>query len=93
MTSIQDLIAKLNRPGARIAAVGINVGGVDMQPTPEQGQVRGVVQATPDAIWMDNGKMMPIGCQANYVFDGSPDRFVVAIGVSKITYEIAEGAA
>ncbi|ARB14440.1 hypothetical protein Ccr5_gp220c [Caulobacter phage Ccr5] len=93
MNSIQDLIAKLNQPGARLAAVAITVGGVEMQPSPAQAQVRGVVEATPDAIWMDNGKMMPIGCQANYVFDGSPDRFVVDIGVSKITYEIAQGVA
>ncbi|AXQ68420.1 hypothetical protein HOT99_gp197 [Caulobacter phage CcrBL10] len=99
MQTTADLIAKLNQPGARLRVAVVRIKSakdtfVDMAPTEEQGAIRGVVEATPHAIYLDNGKMLPIGCVGQYIFDGSEDRFTVDLGgISKIVYEIAQGAA
>lgn len=93
MRNTDDLIARLKRPGACLRVTSILVQDAKLLPTPEQGSVRRVVDVNSDAVYLDNGKMMPIGCVGDYQFDGSPDSFRVAVGVATLCYEIAEGAA
>lgn len=98
MENIRDLLVTLKRPGTRIRVTQIEVGEGEgrhfLQPTAEQGASRGVVDVNERAIWLDSGKMLPIGCQGRYEFDGSPDRFFVDIGGhQRIVYEIAQGHA
>lgn len=93
MRDVSDLIQTLKRPGSRLRPTTITINGVEGTMTSEQVEERRVVEVNDHAIYFDNGKMMPIGCAGQYLFDGAPDRFRVKIGPAVLGYEIAQGRA
>lgn len=93
MRGIGDLITTLSRPGTMIRHVGCVVQGVEVPLASHEIETRRVIEVSPDAILLDNGSFMPIGCAGVYQFNGAPDRFSVRIGVAELYYEIAQGTA
>jgi len=92
MRNLADLRVAASMPGAALFVSSVTVLGHAQEVPAHQQGLRTVYEVNEDAIFFNDGKMMPLGCAANLVFDGSPDRFWAEIGPAKVQYEIIQGA-
>lgn len=93
MQNVRDLIATLKRPGTSLLISSNVIQGQDLPVPADRAAPRRVVDVNEFAIYLADGKVMPIQCQAQYEFNGAPDRFVAKIGPAVITYHIIQGNA
>lgn len=94
MQTEAELIADLRaHPGQTIRLVEVVVAGQSQEPPADQARSRKVVLVKDEAIVLEDGKQMPLGCMASYEYDRENSRFHALIGAARLTYEIARGHA